>query len=122
MHDACGGGDYPASVDAEGAVPDVRPSGLTNSGRVSTLRDVALSLVDGDRQDAYGEPVAMHTRLAEAWSAVFGWDVDAHKAALAMVVLKAVREAYQPNVDNRVDGIGYWQIVDRCADNETVIR
>lgn len=81
-----------------------------------SLRNEATALVDGERQDDYGEPVYMHAQVAQVWAATFGWDVDNHKAALAMALVKIVREAHKPKHDNRVDAVGYLTIAGRCAD------
>lgn len=103
------------SAADHGALQAVRPTSEPSVGDLPSLRDDALDLVNGARQDAYGEPVAMHDRVARVWAATFGWDVDNHKAALALALLKIVREAYCPDRDNRVDGVGYLDIADRCV-------
>ena len=79
------------------------------------LLDEAGSLVNGPRQDSYGEPVDCMRRWADMLRAAFDWDVDAHKAALAMSLLKHVREAYSPDFANRVDAVGYLEIADRTT-------
>lgn len=116
----CDGGDYPASVDRVGALPDVRPSGEDRRGSLHELRpaglvDQASALVDGDRQAEYGEPVEHMRRVAKVWSVILSCEVDAHKVALALAALKLVREAHKPGADNRVDAVGYLEIADRCA-------
>lgn len=87
-----------------------------NSG-ARTLSDLALELVDGDRQDAYGEPVEHCEKVAGVWRSMFGWDVDGHKFAIAMAALKLVREANLPKKDSRIDTAGWMEIADRIVTN-----
>lgn len=84
-------------------------------GDEGSLADRAVALVNGPRQDSYGEPVHMHAQVAQVWAATFGWDVDNHKAALAMALVKIIREAHQADEENRLDLIGYIEIADRCV-------
>ena len=88
------------------------PNGST--GR--TLSDRALELVNGDRQDEYGEPLEHCRKVAAVWAAAFGWDVDARKFALAMNLLKLVREAHCPKEDSRVDAVGWGEIEDQIVE------
>jgi len=82
------------------------------------LSDHALSLVDGDRQADYGDPVENMRRIGECWRAAFGWDASPRHVALAMIFVKAVREANKPKQDNRVDLHGYTDVLDRCVEAE----
>lgn len=82
------------------------------------VKDPALVLVDGARQDAYGEPVEHMTRVAQVWSVILSCDVTPRKVALAMAALKLVRESYKHDADNTLDLRGYAHIVDRCAEAE----
>ena len=84
-----------------------------NVGDRRSIFEEAASLVNGERQEDYGDPVECMTKWADTLRVLFGWDIDAHKASLAMVQLKIVRETYTPKRDNRVDGVGYWDIADR---------
>lgn len=103
--DLCGGGDQPAAVDRADA-------------EYFQLQDIAISLVDGDRQADYGEPVENMRRIGECWRAAFGWDASPRHVALAMIFVKAVREANKPKQDNLVDVHGYADIAARCVEAE----
>ena len=72
--------------------------------------------MEGDRQDAYGDCVDNHRRIALIFSGILGTRVSAHQAALMMQGVKLAREAHHPQRDNRVDGAAYWHIVDRCVE------
>lgn len=84
-------------------------------GERRSIFEEAASLVDGPRQDDYGDPVECMAKWAEILRLLYGWDIDAHKASMAMAQLKIVRETYTPKRDNRVDGAGYLDIADRAA-------
>lgn len=75
------------------------------------IRDVleeAGSLVNGARKGVYGHPSEFGTKVAGAWREAFGWDVDAFRVQLAMVIFKAVRaDASREHRDNLVDIAGY---------------
>lgn len=78
-------------------------------------RDVlqeASHLVNGERQEDYGDPVECMGKWAEILKLLYGWDIDAHKASVAMSLLKHVREANRPKRDNRVDAPAYMHIAD----------
>ena len=119
--DTCEGSKMPREARVAEAVSDVRASTQPLRGHLPPVReprplsDEALELVNGPRQESYGEPVHMHAQVAQVWAACFGWEVDNHKAALAMALVKMVREANKPGADNRLDAIGYIAIAERCV-------
>ena len=80
------------------------------------LRVAATSLVDGERQAAYGPPVLHWEKVAACWSAILGMEVTAHRAALCMAAMKLVRESHRADPENRIDCHGYLDIAGRCAD------
>ena len=90
--------------------------GLANNRSQRTLSDRALELVNGDRQDEYGEPLEHAEKVAATWAAALGWDVDARKFALAMTLLKIVREAHNPKQDSRTDAVGWLEIEQRIVE------
>lgn len=64
-----------------------------------------------DREKSYGNPVAMHERIAGIWSAVLDKPVTAYEVALCMVGLKlarATKNASDP--DSLIDAHGYAEI------------
>jgi hypothetical protein len=85
-------------------------------GERRSIFDEAASLVDGVRQEDYGDPVECMDKWAQILRLLYGWDIDAHKASMAMAQLKIVRETYTPKRDNRVDGAGYLDIADRATE------
>lgn len=103
----------PTAVLVMEVLPEIMGE-LVEIGRRSIL-DEATALVDGPRQEAYGDPVECLARWAEILRVLYGWDIDAHKAAVAMTQLKIVRESFTPGRDNRVDAAGYLDIADRAV-------
>jgi hypothetical protein len=78
----------------------------------------AYEITRGDRQAQYGPPAQDFTRTAQAWSALFGWDVRPDQVAAAMIVLKLSRQQHQRKSDNWVDIAGYSSCGSDC-DNES---
>lgn len=78
----------------------------------------ARQIIDGARQDTYGDPREMWRRIAAAWSIVFGVEVTPEQAVLAMVMLKAARETVNHNRDNLVDLAAYAEILSRMTDTD----
>lgn len=79
----------------------------------------ALDVINGERQDQYGDPEDSFGKIAEYWSTYIqsmvppkftGEDViylGAKDVAMMMALLKIAREANQHKEDNIVDAIGY---------------
>jgi hypothetical protein len=76
----------------------------------------AAAIVVGDRRDQYGDPYEMCARVARMWSALFGFEVEAHQVPLAMVLLKVCRESHHHQRDNLVDVAGYAALAHEVAE------
>lgn len=75
-------------------------------GRV--ICEEALKVINGERQDAYGNPEDTFFRIACLWSAYLGREVEGSDVANMMVLLKLAREKEgKGKKDNYVDVIGY---------------
>lgn len=86
-----------------------------------TILETAARLVDGDRGDAYGHPAEDFERTAGAWRALFGWDADARKVALAMVCVKLSRLVQSPDHrDSVIDTAGYARTYEAVLAREGV--
>lgn len=86
-----------------------------------TCLETAARLVDGDRGEAYGHPAEDFARTAGAWRALFGWDADERKVALAMVCVKLSRLVQTPeHRDSVVDGPGYFRTYEAVLAREGV--
>ena len=66
----------------------------------------AHKLINGDRQDEYGEPCESFRRIAAMWSAYLGRELDGHDVACMMALLKLGRESFRHKADNLIDAAG----------------
>lgn len=68
----------------------------------------AKELINGDRQQVYGDAATEFTKVADAWRAIFGWDTYPEQVPQAMAVLKMIRLQNSPrHVDSWIDIAGY---------------
>lgn len=83
--------DHPHS----GVVGDVAGLRGRNSMTVTgSILAEAESLVNGDRNAAYGDCVQEYIAVAELWSTMLGIRITARQAALCMCAVKLRREAH----------------------------
>jgi hypothetical protein len=83
-----------------------------------TVLQEAQRIVYGPREKAYGHPAEDYRRVARLWSVILEHEVTPAQAALCMVAVKIAREIHEPSRDNRVDGAGYFAVVDRIRRRE----
>ena len=75
--------------------------------RTQVLRDAA-TLVNGQRNRDYGEPIDNFERIAVGWRVLLGADVTPHQVALCMAWLKMARLCETPtHEDSYVDAAAY---------------
>lgn len=92
-----------------------RPS---TSATGSSVAREAADLVHGLRQADYGHPIFDLTRTADVATAILrsklrpGVRLEAEDIAKLMVGVKLSRETFKPKRDNRVDGCGYFEVLD----------
>lgn len=67
----------------------------------------AEQIINGERRDDYGSPLASFTMIAQGWSMVLGIDVTPEQVALCMVQLKVARWVNGQQHDSLVDICGY---------------
>jgi hypothetical protein len=76
----------------------------------------AAELVDGDRNNQYGDPRQDFQRTANMWTAYLGRPIAAHDVAAMMVMLKVSRIRWSPGKrDSWVDLAGYAACGWDCA-------
>lgn len=101
--------------------PDLWPLGegpSEGSPRTAMLLEAA-SLVDGNRNAQYGDPLQDFRRTAGMWSAYFGVEVHPHDVAAAMALLKVSRIRWSPGKrDSWVDLAGYAACGLDCSQRE----
>ena len=84
------------------------------------ILDKAKAVVNGDRQDSYGQPERNFAVIAEMWSAYLGTQIESHDVALMMALLKIVRcKTGVGSLDSFVDGCGYMALAGEivCSNN-----
>lgn len=83
-----------------------------------TVLEEAQRLTHGDRHDAYGHPIHDLTRTGDMATAMIrhklkpGERLEPEDIAMIMIAVKLSREVNQPKRDNRVDGPGYFEVLD----------
>ncbi len=71
------------------------------------LRD-ALTLINGTRQDQYGNPENNFQRIADLWTAYTGRAFSAHDVAVMMALMKCARiKTGTGTEDSYTDACGY---------------
>ena len=68
----------------------------------------AHEVINGQRQDVYGNPEDSFATIADLWSVWVGREISAHDVAMMMALLKIAREKHGAgSEDNGVDACGY---------------
>lgn len=114
------------SLYAPRADADAKGAGVENPLRGAVL-DEARAIINGDRQDAYGNPEDCFKDIAFLWRWWWGaMAVDRGAdpmtpagVAMMMALLKIAREAHNHKRDNVVDACGYLglynDMIDGCG-------
>ena len=76
----------------------------------------AKKLINGDREQTYGDPLLSHDRIGRGWEAILGIkDISASTVALMMSWLKISRiVSNKKQKDSYVDAIGYMALAFEC--------
>lgn len=72
-----------------------------------SILDEAKAIINGERNDMYGNPEDSFMLIAELWTAFLGVTISAKDVALMMCLLKIARETKQGSRDNWRDLAGY---------------
>lgn len=67
----------------------------------------AEELINGDRNETYGDARESFDIIAKLWSVYLGVDVTAEQVAAMFVLMKISRQRKSKHMDNWVDIIGY---------------
>ena len=76
----------------------------------------ADSLINGDRENDYGEAHESFEAIARMWSAYLGVDVAPHDVCNLMALLKLARLRNGPHDDSSVDACGYLALGAELSD------
>lgn len=80
---------------------------------MTAITDEAKQIVDGQRQQDYGDINDSFTRIAGLWSAYLGRHIDKYDVAKMMMLLKISRAKNGNHRDSYVDIVGYVECVDK---------
>jgi len=84
-----------------------------------SILEEAQAAIYGDREDDYGSPRDNWTRTAILWTGLLqhkladGEYITPEDGLRCMVAVKLARDVHSPKRDNRVDGAGYFAVLDR---------
>ena len=70
----------------------------------------AMSLINGDRAEDYGDAYVNHKRIADMWSVIFEKEVTVRQVILCMIAVKMSRLMNETKKDSWVDICGYSAI------------
>jgi len=76
-----------------------------------SILEESLSLVNGERQDNYGDPVKCMERTMAIFYAISGIKLETRHVPLFNIAQKLAREYNKPSRDNKVDIAGYLHIM-----------
>lgn len=71
------------------------------------ILEEASRLINGERQQDYGNPGACFGKIAAMWGAYLGHDLSRVDVANMMCLLKLARESQYHKHDNLLDACGY---------------
>lgn len=80
--------------------------------RVSILLE-ADKLINGERQDAYGNVKDNWQRTVNIFELLTGVKLSVTQGLMFMVAVKLAREYHEAKRDNRVDTCGYLELIDK---------
>ena len=83
-----------------------------------TILEEAQKLVYGERARSYGSAAESYGRIAKMFSTLTGKEMLPSEAAMFMILVKLDREQYSPKRDNRVDGAGYFAVLDMIQEDK----
>ena len=78
----------------------------------------AESILGGDRQSDYSDPVENFRSIAKLASILNGRDMTDIECCNVMIAVKLIRERYKHKRDNLVDLCGYAEILNRLEEND----
>lgn len=120
IHDPTGFGAYSVGAPLD-PLPELEPAYEPTAAEKpqtarGTILETANTLVHGDRNRDYGDPVDNHRHIARIANAILGTDLSARDVALILTALKLARLAKnRGHTDSYVDGAAYLAIAYECA-------
>lgn len=95
-----------------------QPHPIASQKPASAWLSAAIAATSGDRQRDYGHPHENFTKIAQAWSIIFGVEVSIAQVAQAMIMMKVCRDLNTHKDDNWVDIVGYALAYEQAKQKE----
>jgi hypothetical protein len=86
--------------------------------KTSDFLKKAIELVEGQRQEDYGDKTLNHQNIARLWSAFLDVEISPHDVAICMVLVKVARLMHSHKSDSYVDLAAYGAIAGEIAERE----
>lgn len=85
-----------------------------------TILDKAKIVINGERQDQYGNPEDSFSDIARLWTVYTGVEISAHDVAMMMALLKVARiKGGAGSEDSYIDLCGYTALAADMWTNAT---
>ena len=81
----------------------------------------AIELVEGQRQEDYGDKITNHQNIANLWSSYLDKKISAHDVAICMLLVKVARLKNKKTHDCYIDMAGYAAIAGEINDSDSSI-
>lgn len=80
------------------------------------ILNAAGDLINGERDNIYGDPLDNHKRIASLWQVVLGTEISPAEVAICMALVKVARLVQTPDhEDSYIDLCGYAAIAGEVA-------
>ena len=86
--------------------------------KTSDFLKKAIELVEGQRQEDYGDKTLNHQNIANLWNSYLGMDISPHDVAICMALVKVARLMHSRKSDSYVDLAAYGAIAGEIAERE----
>ena len=86
--------------------------------KTSDFLKKAIELVEGQRQEDYGDKTLNHQNIARLWTAYLDLDISPHDVAICMALVKVARLMHSRKSDSYVDLAAYGAIAGEIAERE----
>ena len=87
--------------------------------KTSDFLKKAIELVEGQRQEDYGDKTLNHQNIANLWSAFLDVEISPHDVAICMLLVKVARLKNMHTDDCYIDIAGYAGIAGEISKKET---
>jgi hypothetical protein len=99
---------------------ELSPENVDKKRRNMNILEEALKLVNGDRQQNYGDIHDSFNRIAGFWSAYLGIHVDIFDVAKMMILLKVSRAKDNNHIDSYIDIAGYVACIEKLLNTKDI--